>query len=1306
MAGHTAGAHNGLTADRFEAHLLGPFAVTLGPRGAGPWARPSARRLLELVLVSPGRHIGRDAACEVLFPHLGAPAAANALRRTLSLARLALSTLGTEAAGLVLADRRRIWVPEEPELEVDLEAHQADLRSALSLPPGFDRDEHLTRALKVKGTLLEDEPYADWALWPREALDVLRQEARLALARDRAANLGRSGYEDVVEAWEACFNADPTSEEAATALVHAYLARDRRALATAVFRRCCESLEGLGLRVSPALERAMMSRSNAVLPVGRFQAATTREERRLVSVFFAELVGPVEANDSLGPEDLGELVGGALAEIVAHVEALGGTVSAVSGTGVVALFGAPENHEDDPERALRAALRCISSVGDHGGRLSLRVGVETGEAVVGPLGGGSGTHYGAVGEVVSVAAALHSVGIPASVLVGPTTRRATEGLFEWGGTEEVAAYPGAKPLTASYLDRPKVRAQGELGRRRLAGCAPLVGRASEMSALRVALEEATGGKGGVLVLVGEPGLGKTRLVQECRKLFMSWVGSTKGRLPLWLEGRAASFASTRPYSLYDQLLSAWAGVGREQSEKATRAGLVRAISAVYGAKADPDQVRLLAHVLGLGPESTGPLLSRLGPEQLQRASFSAIRDLFARLMDYGPTLLALEDLHWADPTSLRLTEFISSLTEEGPLLLVLTRRPEPDPGTSRLEATLLEDRWPRRRKLELAPLAGGPERDLARALLGEAPSDEVVNAVSEGVDGNPLFLEERLTSLLETNTLSKGDDGRWRIDLGAPEQVPEVLERLVRSRVDRLDPVCRETLVAASVLGLEFSLDSLASVTDLNLNGGLAPSVRALCSANLLVELRELPEPTYRFRHSLIQDAIYRGLLRQQRRRLHARAASGLEVASATPEEIAGLLGRHYAIAGEVERAVHYLELAGDAAAATYANDEAIASYRSALELFAGAPVMVMDAIGLWLKLGALLWRLGHYSDGRAALYEAAQRVPPGAPVLEAQCYRWLGQLEIEDCHDRDAFAALDKAEEILRSCSDKDDDNWVENWLALQLSRSNLFYWRDERELQAAVLGRARSLVETRAGPWQKADFYVHVAGQRWRTNRFGVDETTLTDVKAARALVAEAGLNEEAFHWHTLGFLLVLHGDLVEGRAELEGALAAARRAGDQSLELANLVFLAWAGLRQHDLPAVKETTLLAGELVQVRRFPSAAMVNAFQSWVAWKEGRSSEAERLALEALEQWRPTVVRYPFCWICLWPLIAVRTVDGRLDQAVTAARELVLAPQMRLPDELDVLVQSAISAWESADRPSTARCLEQALAVAEKLGFL
>ena len=1019
-------------------------------------------------------------------------------------------------------------------------------------------------------------------------------------------------------------------------------------------------------------------------------------------MLFAELLEPASETEAVEPEDQRERVGGALTEIVGEVESFGGTVSAVSGTGVVALFGAPESHEDDPERALRAAIGAVASIHKRADGLSLRVGVESGPAFVGSIGGGSSHHYAALGDVVRIAGALQSQAGTASVLVGPATYRATEGIFDWGAAQEVAVYPGANPILANYVQRQKTRRQSEAGRRRLASAAPLVGREAELSAVREALNDATRGSGRVLAVIGEPGLGKTRLVQECRKLFTSWVGGVPGRLPLWLEARAASYGSTQPYGLYQQLLAAWLGIVPEDSERGSRAALERALRATYAGQLDADQTRLLSHVLGIGARSTAALISRLGPEKFQQACFSAVRELLGRIMGHGPTVVVLEDLHWADPTSLRLTETISSLTNEGPLLILVTRRPEPDRGTSTFEKALLSGGEGRLR-LELSPLAEGSERELARALLGGGASEEIVSAISEGVDGNPLFMEERVTSLLETKALRRRDEGGWRLDLGAPGQVPEVLDRLVRSRVDRLDPAPREAVIAASVLGPEFSLRDLAPVTDLN--GGLLPAVLELCSANLLLEQRQLSEPTYRFRHSLIQDAIYKGLLKQQRRHLHARAASGLEAASPVPEEIAGLLGRHYAMAGEVDRAVHYLELAGDAAAATYANDEAIASYRLALELFSEEPGLATEAVSLWLKLGTLFWRLGDYSEGRAALGEAAARSPAGAPLLEARCYRWLGQLEIEDCRDEDAFAALDKAEEVLQACSEKNSDDWVENWLDLQLSRSNLHYWRNETELQGQVLERARPVVEARAGPWKKADFAVHVAGNRWRARRFAVDDKTIEDVTAARQVVADAGLKIEEFHWHTLGSLLLLYGDLAKARTELEGALDAARQAGDKSLELANLVFLAWAHLRQHDVAGTEKIVQAGSELVRSRTFPSAGMVKALQSWVEWKLGRAAQAERAAIEALDQWRPNMVRYPFCAICLWPLIAVRLAEGRHAAAVEAASELLRPPQMRFPGELEADVALAISAWDNGDAPAAVQALKRALNLAQELRF-
>ena len=681
--------------------------------------------------------------------------------------------------------------------------------------------------------------------------------------------------------------------------------------------------------------------------------------------------------------------------------------------------------------------------------------------------------------------------------------------------------------------------------------------------------------------------------------------------------------------------------------------------------------------------------------------------LISRLLLHGPTVLVLEDLHWADPTSLRLTEELSSLTNGGPLLLVLSRRPEPDPGVSALEASLGAERDLMVRKLELAPLSQAAERDLARALLGEGTPDDVADTVSKGAEGNPLFLEERLSSLLETHALVKAEDGGWRLDRRVPGELPEALERLVRSRVDRLGPGSHEAIVGASVLGPEFSLSALRTVTDLN--GGLVPALSELCSAGLLSELRKRPEATYRFRHGLIQEATYQGLLRAQRRRLHARAAWGLEEASAGHlEEAAGLLGHHYAMAGEPERATHYLGLAGDHAASVFANEEAIASYRWALELLGGDPVApVSRAAEFWLKLGDIFLRTGRLAEARPALQEAASLSFHSAPVLAARAYCSLGQVETGDHRHEEAFAALDAAAELLEASADKNADDWVGTWLDVQFALAGVHYWRNEPELQAAVLARVRPVVEARGTARQKTHFYTSVGIQRFRASRYLVDESILADVRSGWAAAVEGGLENEFYVARfEVGFALLWRGDLIGAQAELEGALAVTRRAGDKPMELRCLTYLACARLRQHDVAAVKEMAPQNEELARAFVFPEyVGMARAMLSWVTWKEGRFAEAELLGQEALEKWRTGAAHYPFYWVALWPLMAVRHAGGRYEEAVAAARELLSPDQMRLPLELETTVDSAVAAWDSR-QPEVARDrLGRALRLAELLDF-
>ena len=1333
-----------------RVRLLGPFMVTGAGRSTGAWPRPSARRLCQLVLISPGRRVRRDLLCDELFPDLDPRAAARSVSKALSMARATLFPLGGPAFRLLAADLTHIWAA--PDAEVDAQALDEALRTALSLAPGTDRDTKLAAALAEDGELLADEPYADWALRPRERLETLRQEARLTLARDRSKGAGRSRPEAVVTAWEACFEHDQACEEAADALVRAYFAQGRRQLAVDVFERCRAALDELGLRISPSLAEVYAAaafegsatwaappapaaaagpRSVAGAQSAAGTPALPRDELRTVSVLFAEVTTPAGLASQLGPEGLRDLVGGSLAAVIAEVEALGGMVTAVSGGGLQAMFGAPEAHEDDPERAVRAAFRSLTALdavaastaasvaastaasmtastaasvtASPAGRAApvLRIGVETGQAVLGPIGGGGRVEYSAVGEVVGIAAGLQSAARPGSALIGPATQLATGHLFSWGAREEVMLGPGAAPLTATYLGNPKATSIGR--RPRLGGRGRLVGRQREFAALSRALRAAVQGHGSLVLLTGEPGLGKTRLVQECRKRVTAWTGAGGGRTPLWLEGRCASYASSTPYGLYRQLLASWAGVAPDQPEAVLRPALERSLTEVMG---DTDLLPLLARMMGL---PAGVALGRMNPADLQRATFAALRSLVSRLVATGPVVLVLEDLHWADPTSLRLTRDLAALTAGRPLLMLATSRPGAVPAGAGLERLLTVPVH----RVVLAPLPSEDERELARSLIGEAASQEVLDTVLTSVDGNPLFLEERLQSLLETRTLVR-EDGVWQLGQTTGSGVPQVLERLVRSRVDRLSPVAREVIRPASVLGPEFPLSLLTAVCAAA--EPLEPAVAELCAKDLWQEVARQPDATFRFRHALIQEAVYEGLLRAERGRLHGRAAWALEAASSERlDEVAAVLGHHFAAAGEVERAVTYLELAGDHATAAFANDEAVSVFRAALAVIedphAARGAEAQAEARLQAKLANVLWRTARRDQARQAFRQALRTVDEADVLLRAHLETRLGRLEMGDHHFVAAAAAFDVAQALLGTDPAGMDDAAVDQWLEMMLDgRASLHALRNEPDLALATLQAARPLLQARGSPARTYSFYHVLAAAHVIKNGYRVDESDIANVRASAAAAAQGDDEKDVGYADFFaGWLLWLHGDLTEAHEQLETSLALAERIGESVLLGASLLGLTLVALRRHDVAAVRSLTPRAMAAASAMgRTQCEADVTACLVWLAWQDGRHDDVVTLSAE-IPGHDPAVAVVGSCasyqWVYLWPLIAAHLTADRVGEAVAAALRLRQPSQQRLPADLDAAVQAAVTAWEQ-DEPDQARDrLAAALALARDLRY-
>ena len=1246
-----------------QVRLIGPLSVVSGGRAAGPWPRPSARRLCQLVLVSPGRRVSRDLACEELFPGLDPRAAARSVSKALSMARATLAGLGPPADSLLAADLTHIWASQAA--EVDADGHERALRAALAMEPGHRRDERLSTALADDGELLADEPYADWALRPRERLATLRQEARLALARDRAKGAGDPRTDAVLAAWQDCFEHDPASEEAAGALVRAYFADGHRELAVRAYERCRAALADLGLGLSPWLEEVYATAAFEAAPSRPDpSAAAVREELRTVSVLAAEVAAP----GSEDPESLRDVVGRGLAAVITEVEALGGTVTSVSGHGLQAMFGAPEAHEDDPERAVRAAFRALAAAGG-----TLRIGVETGPAVLGPLGGGGRVEYGAVGEVVGQAAALQASAGPGAALVGPVTRAATEHLFSWGASAPVAA--GAATLTAASLGGPRPRAAG----RRLRPGGPLVGRQAELAALSAALHEAAHGHGSVVLVTGEPGLGKTRLVREGRR--------RAPRGTAWLEGRCASYASSTPYGLYQHLLANWAGVTPDQPPSAVRPALERTLAPIRG----DDLFPLLARMMGLAP---GAALGRMGPGELQRETFAAWRSVVSRLTAAAPVVLVLEDLHWADPTSLRLTLDLARLTPARRLLVLATSRADGE------LAALDQAAGPLVHRIALGPLPGAAEEELARFLLGGGAGRQVLDAVLNSADGNPLFLEERLTSLLESGAMVR-EEGGWQISAMAGRPVPQALERLVRSRVDRLGPAARDAVRLASVLGTEFPFSLLAAVGAAD--GPLEPALAELCARDLLQEVPGA-EPVYRFRHSLIQEATYSGLLRAERRQLHARTAWALEAAAdGRTDEVAAVLGRHFAAAGETDRALRYFELAGDHATASFANDEAISSFRSALALAGEGEA----AVELQAKLANVLWRTGRRGQAREAFQAGLRMVAADDTLRRAHLLTRLGRLEVADSHFAAAWAAYDAAEELLGGNPEEMDAATAEEWLELMLDGRACQYTTENQPEQAlATLDAARPVLG-RGSPARQHSFYLHLVMARVARNG-QVDETDVADLR--RGLAAAAQGDEEkdvGYATFFLGRFLWLHGDLAEGQHHLERALAMAERIGESILLEQSLLGLTMAALHRHDTVAVR--ALVPRVLAGVKTMASPdylAGAKACLAWLAYQDRHPDDVIKLSEEIATLMTGT----PDVGVCygpihLWPLVAVHLEAGHLAGAVAASRQLPHFTQ-RLPAGLEAALTAASQAWDQ-DQPDLARdYLTAALAQARTLGYL
>ena len=653
----------------------------------------------------------------------------------------------------------------------------------------------------------------------------------------------------------------------------------------------------------------------------------TSGERRTITMLFCDVTGSTAMAEQLDPEAWSSVMREAFDVFIAPVERYGGTVARLLGDAILAYFGAPTAHEDDPERAVLAALDILEASNalalqvhdEHGVDFGVRIGINTGLVVVGDVGSDLYGEYAALGDAANVAARMEHTAEPDTIRVAEATYRLVEPVFDFESVGKIEVKGKTDPIAAYRV----IGAKKERGSQRgIEGLeSPMVGRDAERATALSAFDDLQAGRGRILSIQGEAGLGKSRLSAELR--------AQLGDDVRWLEGRSFSYDVATPYGPFIEVLTRCFEVDDvAASDRYTT--IQERVATALGDDAGSHAVYLAAL---LGVEVTGDdasLLEYLEGPVLRQRTFAAVASYLAGLAAGRPTVLVLEDLHWADPTSIELVQALLPLTDQVPLMLLMQFRPRRDEPSWQVHEAAARDFAHRYTAIELEPLDGPASAELIANLLKvEGLTKSVRALILDKAEGNPFFVEEVIRSLLDAGIIV-GEDDRFvattSIDSFA---VPDTLAAVLAARLDALPPAERKVVQAAAVIGREFSFDMLEELTDVGVD--LDQVIRNLLRREIVVDQPGLGARSYFFKHALTRDTAYETLLRGVRTDLHRLVGKLIE--ERDPTRVAEL-AYHFSQAGEPGLALPYLVAAADVELHAFAAQPAVVLYRRALDSF------------------------------------------------------------------------------------------------------------------------------------------------------------------------------------------------------------------------------------------------------------------------------------------------------------------------------------------------------------------------------------
>ncbi len=831
-------------------------------------------------------------------------------------------------------------------------------------------------------------------------------------------------------------------------------------------------------------------------------------ERKQVTIIFADISGFTALNDAAKSpaevEQVVRIINLCLQELSEAIYEFDGYIDKYIGDAIMAVFGAPKAHEDDPERALRTALAMQNRLEKFNQNppmplpepLGIHMGINTGTVIAGMVGTDRKRSYTVMGDAVNVASRLEGVSERGEILISEATYNLTNRLFVFEERGPVSVKGKREPLVIYQLKSARDLTQTQRG---LSGMeAPLIGREYEIQHLINRHQKLYEPQGGIVVVAGDAGLGKSRLILDFRKLVDKETPEDKK--PLWLFGRGLSYRQSFANRLLVDILHRYLELPENPDDALVKVRLEEMGQALFGSRKN-EVVPYLATLLGLKlDEENAADLPLNDPQVLQQRTFLAMGEWVETLANRQPVIMVFEDLHWADPSSVTLIEYLFSLTLYTPLLITCVTRPDRSSTFWNVKLQNARDYPEQFTELTLWPLTDEESRQLLKYLLKiEKMPEATERLLLNRAEGNPLFLEEVLRSLIEEGIIERVN-GHWQITRSITEiDIPNTLQGVLTARIDRLEEPVKRVLQIAAVIGRVFPRFVLAPIV--NQPDILEKALEELEVAELIKVRTREPEPEYMFKHYLTYETAYNSLLHEQRKIIHKQIGDYMSrLYWQLGEEYAAIVAEHYQKSETWPRALRYLHRAAEAAIQSFANQQAVEFYTQALKVanIIGSEVDQKTVLAVYEGRAKILTRLGE----------------PQQAIEDYEAMLKIAQ-ELDD--DSAQMRALNGIGALHASHYD--------------FSRASEFF-REALEV-ARRIGDSQGTADTLS---QLGDFYYNMGQLELATKCYReANEITIDLTDEARRLEAEDGLAKIMLQQGEIAASLERFGDVINARRRM---------------------------------------------------------------------------------------------------------------------------------------------------------------------------